>query len=62
MPHIQITLFAGRTPEQKRKVVERITQAMMDEIGASRDSVTITMVEIPKSNLGKSGVLAIDQQ
>ena len=62
MPHIQITLISGRTLEQKRKVVERITQALVEEIGTSRESVIVTMIEVPRSNVGKAGILAIDRQ
>lgn len=27
MPYVQVTWVAGRTPEQKRKLAERITEA-----------------------------------
>ncbi len=36
MPHVQITLLEGRTPEQKRKIVERVTETMVQEAGATR--------------------------
>ncbi len=33
MPHVQITLLEGRTPEQKRKVAEGITRVLVEEAG-----------------------------
>ena len=32
MPHIQITLLKGRTIEQKRRAVKRITEVMQEEL------------------------------
>ncbi len=34
MPHVQVTLLEGRTPEQKRKVAEGITRILVEEAGA----------------------------
>ena len=42
MPHVQITLLEGRTPEQKRKIVERITATLIEETSPSRQNVTLS--------------------
>ena len=34
MPHVEITLVKGRSVEQKRKAAERITQVIVEDIGA----------------------------
>ena len=62
MPHIQITLLEGRTPEQKRKVVERITTTMVEEIGTKREAVTVTFLDVPPSNYASGGVLVLDRK
>lgn len=62
MPHIQVTLLEGRTPEQKRKIVERITETMIEEAGASRDTVTVTFVDVSPASFACGGVLALDRQ
>ena len=62
MPHIQITMLEGRTPEQKRKVVERLTEVMVEEIGTKKESVTVAFVEVPPANFAAAGVLALDKQ
>ncbi|MBI2818233.1 MAG: 2-hydroxymuconate tautomerase family protein [Acidobacteria bacterium] len=61
MPLIQVTLLEGRTPEQKRKVVERITAVMVEELGTKREAVTITFVDVPPTNYATGGVLVLDR-
>ena len=41
MPMIQITMLAGRTAEQKRKIAQRITDVMVEETGTVRDGVAV---------------------
>ena len=62
MPHIQITMLEGRTPEQKRKVAERITQLMVEEIGTTREAVTVAFVEVSPASIARAGVLMLDRQ
>jgi 4-oxalocrotonate tautomerase len=62
MPHVQITLLEGRTLEQKRKVVERITRVLNEEIGAPPDGISIAFVEVPKDCFARTGVLMVDRQ
>ena len=37
MPLVQITMLTGRNADQKRKLAQRITDAMVEEAGARRD-------------------------
>jgi 4-oxalocrotonate tautomerase len=62
MPHIQITMLEGRSPEQKRKVAERITQTMVEEIGTTREAVTVAFVEVAPANYAQAGVLVLDRK
>ncbi len=62
MPHIQITILEGRSPEQKRKVAERVTQVVVEEMGTKREAVTMAFVEVPPTNYAAAGVLALDRQ
>ena len=61
MPHIQITLLQGRTPEQKRKIVERITQTMVEEAGTAREGVSVAFVEVSQADYASAGVLVLDK-
>lgn len=61
MPIVQVELLEGRTLAQKRLLVEKVTQAIMESIGAPAESVTIIIRDMPKENLSKAGKLACDK-
>ncbi|HEY8910489.1 MAG TPA: 4-oxalocrotonate tautomerase [Desulfosporosinus sp.] len=60
MPIVQIELLEGRTVEQKRLLVEKVTQAIVESIGAPADKVTIIIRDMLKENYAKAGKLALD--
>ena len=62
MPHVQITILQGRTPEQKRKIVERVTAAIAEEAGTNREGVSISFVEVSSADYASGGVLVLDRQ
>jgi 4-oxalocrotonate tautomerase len=62
MPHIQITMLKGRTIEQKRKIVERVTDALVDEAKASKEGVVVTIVEVEREDYARGGVLMADKK
>jgi 4-oxalocrotonate tautomerase len=61
MPMIQITMLEGRTAEQKRKLAQRITDAMVEEAGTKREGVMIAFHEVSKESYSSGGVLMIDK-
>ena len=61
MPHVQITLLEGRTPEQKRKIVERITSTLVEEASTSRENVTVSFVEVTSASYAIGGALILDR-
>lgn len=61
MPHVQITLLEGRTTEQKRKVAERITQVLHEEIGTHTEGISISFVEVRNDSYARGGVLMCDK-
>ena len=62
MPHIQITMLEGRTPEQKRKIVERITDTMVEETGTAREGVSIAFVDVSPASFARGGTLVLDRK
>jgi 4-oxalocrotonate tautomerase len=62
MPHVQITLLEGRTTEQKRKVAERVTQVLTEEIGAPAEAISIAFIDVAKDSYARGGVLMLDKQ
>lgn len=61
MPDVHISWLEGRTIEQKRKVVERITQVLAEEAGAKPESTHIVFVDIPHTNFASGGMLVADK-
>ena len=62
MPHVQITWVEGRTPDQKRRVVARITQALEEEGWAKRENIHVAFLDVPATNYAEAGVLVADQK
>lgn len=60
MPEIVVYLLEGRTLEEKRGLVKDITAAVVKNIGAPPESVTVSLVETAKTAKGKAGVLFSD--
>ena len=57
MPLVQITMLAGRTTEQKRKLAQRITDAVVEEAGARREAIVVAFHEVSKESYASGGVL-----
>ncbi len=57
MPEVIVHAAAGRSPEQKKKLMLAITDAGVKEFGAPKEAVTVTIVESPKELKMKAGVL-----
>ena len=62
MPSIQITMLKGRTIEQKRKLVERVTDAMAEEAKTPKEGVVVTIVEVEREDYARGGVLMADKK
>lgn len=62
MPLVQITMLKGRTVEQKRKVAERITAAMVEEAKATKEAVVVTFIEVTREDYASAGVLLADKK
>jgi 4-oxalocrotonate tautomerase len=54
MPVVTVQMWAGRTDEQKEKLIKGITKAF-EEIGVKPESLHIIIHDIPKSNWGTHG-------
>lgn len=48
MPHVIVKLYPGRTEKQKELCTEKITQAIIETMGAEEKSISIAFEEIPK--------------
>ena len=57
MPTINVQLFEGRTPEQKRAFVKAMTEATCATLDATPESVDIILHEIKKEHWATAGRL-----
>lgn len=62
MPHVQITWVEGRSPEQKRKIAERVTQVLVEDGRAQRENVHVAFLDLPATSYAEAGVLVADQK
>lgn len=57
MPVYRLQMFEGRTPEQKKKLVEEVTRVTVEVLGCKPESVDIIIEDVAKSNWAKAGRL-----
>lgn len=57
MPVVQVSIKQGRTLDQKRQIVSRMTDVLVDVCGAARDRVHIIINEVDEDNWGRGGQL-----
>jgi 4-oxalocrotonate tautomerase len=62
MPMVQITMLEGRTAEQKRRLAQRITDALVEEAGTKREGIMIAFHEVTRESYASGGVLMVDKK
>ena len=50
MPHAIVKMFAGRTDEQKQKLAEAVTKAIMATAGVGEESVSVAIVDVAQED------------
>ena len=61
MSLIQVQMFSGRTPEQKRNLVHALTDAFVQPVGSTPDAVDVILTDIEKSDWARGGELFSDK-
>lgn len=54
MPHIAVTMYPGRTPEQKQRLAEKLRQTVMEELHVPAQVVSVTVQDVEKSRWAES--------
>lgn len=62
MPIVQIHMFEGRTAEQKRALVRKVTDAVAETISVPPDVVHIVISEMGRGDYAEGGVLYSEKQ
>jgi 4-oxalocrotonate tautomerase len=57
MPEIYVHAVEGRTLDQKRALIKDITAAVVRHFGSPAEAVMVQIVESPKENKAKGGIL-----
>ncbi|GBF12494.1 2-hydroxymuconate tautomerase [Tepidibacillus infernus] len=62
MPFVTIELIEGRSPEQKRELVEKITKVVTETVNVPAESVYVFIEDLKKDHFARNGKLVIDEQ
>jgi 4-oxalocrotonate tautomerase len=60
MPVVQVNIKNGRTLEQKREMVSRITDVLVDVCGSARERIHVIINEVEEDSWGRGGQLLSD--
>ena len=60
MPVVIVEMWEGRTVEQKRRLVEAITAAMVEHANVNPSHLHVIIHETPRDSWGREGKLGID--
>ena len=61
MPVVQVEMFEGRSLEQKRELVKRMTEVFVEVTHCPPEAVTIILREMSRSHYAEAGVLYSDK-
>ena len=57
MPEVVVYAVEGRTPEQKKLLMQKITAAVHETFGAPLERIVVQVVESKADNKSRGGVL-----
>jgi 4-oxalocrotonate tautomerase len=60
MPNVTIEWLEGRSLDERRKVIARVTDVLVEEARARREAVQVTFRDMTKETWGRGGLLGID--
>ncbi len=61
MPTMHIELFAGRSPEQKKELVEALTKETCRVLGCDPGAVDIILIDVERHNWATGGKMWSEQ-
>lgn len=53
MPHLTVKLWAGRSEEVKKALVEELEKSILKVLKVSAEHISISIEEVPQENWGK---------
>ncbi|WP_445506299.1 2-hydroxymuconate tautomerase [Niallia sp. 03190] len=61
MPYITVKMLEGRSEDQKKNLVEKVTDAVSETTGAPKEKIVVFIEEMSKNNYGIAGKRASDE-
>ncbi|MDQ0200913.1 2-hydroxymuconate tautomerase [Neobacillus ginsengisoli] len=61
MPYVTVKMLEGRSDEQKKSLVEKVTDAVSETTGAPKANITVFIEEMSKNHYAVGGVRASDK-
>ncbi len=61
MPYITVKMLEGRSEEQKRALVEKVTEAVSETTGAPEEKIVVFIEEMTKGHYAVGGKRLSDQ-
>lgn len=62
MPYITVKMLEGRTEDQKKALVEKVTEAVKETTGASEDKIVVFIEEMSKNHYAVAGKRLSDME
>lgn len=62
MPFIDVTLAEGRSPEQLRTLITKLTDAAVEAVGAPRESIRVVLREVPLTHWAAGDVTIAERR
>lgn len=61
MPYVTVKMLEGRTEEQKRELVKKVTDAVSETTGAPKENIVVFIEEMTKNHYAVGGVRLSDK-
>ncbi|WP_018661275.1 2-hydroxymuconate tautomerase [Heyndrickxia acidiproducens] len=61
MPYVTVKMLEGRTDEQKKALVEKVTHAVSETVNAPKENITVFIEEMSKNHYAVGGVRKSDE-
>ena len=61
MPVVEVHLRAGRSAEDKRQLIEAITEVVTRVLGSKRERVVVLLEEVDPHSWGQGGTVLADE-
>lgn len=62
MPYVTVKMLPGRTDEQKKALCEKVTEAVVETTGASKEAVTVFIEEMDAAHYAVGGKRLSDKE